>query len=168
MSSMARSIKNKLKGTALGALISRQKNKQIANREILSAETATAMVEKYMSAATPEEKMKTVADVLDMARKYRFSAEEYFYYHFATRTEEERRTFISDLNRVDFCDSVNQAKNKLIFDDKMRSTEVFGKYYGREFCAIKSGAELQKLKEFVQAHPKFIAKPLFGSRGMGI
>lgn len=168
MSGMMHQIRNRIKETGFGALIRRYKWRYKFNCAILSAEVAKKAVEKHMPGATLEEKEETIKDILNMARKYRFSADEYFYYHFAERSEQERSVFVSDLNRAIFCDLVNQAKNQLIFDDKMKSVEVFGKYYRRDFCIVKSYAEIYKIEKFVQVHPKFILKPAYGSGGAGI
>lgn len=103
-----------------------------------------------------------------MAKKYRFTAEEYFCYHFKDKSEEERKSFISDLNRIDFCEKLNKAKNLAIFDDKFKSAEVFEKYYGRDLCGVKSMKDFDALKAFTEKHKKFMFKPLTGTCGRGI
>ncbi len=114
------------------------------------------------------ENEKIIADILDMARKYRFSSEEYFYYHFVDKSEDERRTFMSDLNRIDFCERLNKAKNLAIFDDKMKSAEVFCDYYGRDLCGVKDESDLGGFLEFVEKHSRFMLKPMTGTCGKGI
>ena len=157
-------IKSRLKGTVLGTYLRRRR----WNANILSKEIVRKKVDQFMAAATPQEKNAVIEDVLDMARKYRFSADEYFYYHFRDKAEEERKTFVSDLNRVDIVESLNQAKNLAIFDDKLRTVDVFGKYYHRQTCGVKSEKDLKDLIKFARETGKFIVKPQVGTCGHGI
>ncbi len=157
-------VKSYFKGTMLGTYLRRKR----WNRAILSPTGIQKTIDFYMEGAEKSEKEKVFADIVDMAKKYRFSAEEYFYYHFRDKDEEERKTFISDLNRIDFCETLNKFKNLHIFDDKMTSAEVFGKYYGRDLCGVKSAKDIDKFKSFVKKHDKFILKPLTGTCGRGI
>lgn len=164
MSSKITEIKSRLKGTALGTFLRRYK----WNRGLLARDGIVKKVNECMPDATSEEKDKAVKDILNMARKYRFSADEYFYYHFRDKTEEERKSFCSDLNRIDICESLNDPRNLALFNDKIKTYELFGQYYGREICGITSGKELDKLMKFAQRHPRFMVKPVDSSCGQGI
>ncbi len=164
MANLRLSITNRLKGTALGTYL----RKRRWNRQILSRNAAIHAVDKYMKDESAEEKEKVIADILDMAMKYRFSAEEYFCYHFRDRSEEERRTFISDLNRVDFCERLNKAKNLVIFNDKIRTYQVFQKYYLRDCCGVVGKKDIPKACAFVRRHDAFVFKPIDGSCGDGV
>ena len=125
-------------------------------------------ISKYMGNASPKEREDVRNDILAMARKYRFSAEEYFCYHFKDKTEDERKTFISDLNRVDFCESLNLSKNLAIFDDKMYTYKVFGKYYGRDICFVTKSKDFERFADFFRKHKRIIIKPVLGTCGRGI
>ena len=61
-------------------------------------------------------------------------------------------------------------KNAIIFDDKAKTYEVYGKYYKRDLIEIfESGeAEEKKFVSLVSKHPKFISKPFDGACGIGI
>ncbi|MBR6569446.1 MAG: hypothetical protein IKK75_03235 [Clostridia bacterium] len=157
-------LKSRLKGTPLGKYLRRRQ----WNKGILDQAGIMRRIDHYMPDASAEEKARTLEDILDMARKYRFSAEEYFYYHFADRDEAERATFVSDLNRIDFCETLNKFKNLAIFDDKMRSYEVFGDYYGRDCCCVNNQRDTQSFLTFVKKHSRFMLKPLTGTCGKGI
>lgn len=164
MGNMMIEIKSRLKGTVLGTYLRRRR----WNANILSKDKAAKKVDQHMPDATPAEKEAVVADILDMAKKYRFSTDEYFYYHFREKSEEERKTFVSDLNRVDIVESLNKAKNLAIFDDKLRTVDVFGKYYHRKTCGVKNEKDLNRLQEFARETGKFIVKPQVGTCGQGI
>ena len=114
MGLMSIKVKSILKGTKLGTLL----RKYMWNKAILSKENAQRIVNKYMGSLSKDENEKMITDILNMARKYRFSAEEYFYYHFKDKDENERKAFISDLNRIDFCEKLNKTKNLTIFKIK--------------------------------------------------
>ena len=160
------SIKAKsiLKGTGLGTYLRRKR----WNNGLLNESSINGSILRYMGQLSSDEHKKVFDDIVSMAKKYRFSAEEYFCYHFIDRTEEDRKTFISDLNRIDFCEKLNQAKNLAIFDDKLKSAEVFGKYYNRDICGVKTIKDFDNLREFTLKHKRFMFKPLTGTCGRGI
>ena len=157
-------VKSFLKGTKIGTFLRRRR----WNKAIVSRDGAQRAVSKYMGVLSQEDNEKVIADILDMAKRYRFSPEEYFYYHFKDKDENERKTFISDLNRIDFCEKLNKSKNLAIFDDKMKSAEVFQAYYGRDICGVKSKKDISKFLSFVEKHNRFILKPMSGTCGKGI
>lgn len=157
-------LKSILKGSALGTYLRYRK----WNKGLLSDSRIEKGIAFYAKDATAEEKAKLKADIIAMARKYRFSVDEYFYYHFQEKSEEERKTFISDLNRINVCEAMNQAKNLVFFDDKLESARVFGKYYGRDLCGVKSEKDAEEFRKFLKKHPRFMFKPLSGTCGQGI
>ncbi len=157
-------FKSFLKGTKLGTFLRRQR----WNKGILSESGIHKSISRYMGEISDVEREKIFSDIVSMAKKYRFSAEEYFCYHFQEKSEDERKTFISDLNRIDFCEKLNKATNLPYFDDKMQSAQTFGRYYGRDVCGVKSNSDIDDLKAFLKKHPRFMFKPLTGTCGQGI
>ena len=157
-------IKNTIKDNVIAKYIRIKR----ANKRIVNEKSINKRINKYMGEISSEERARIKKDILDAARKYRFSAEEYFYYHLADKSDEERRTFISDLDRVEFCIKVNKAKNLDKFKDKGRTAKIFSKYYKRDVCKVESVKDLEKLKEFAKKHKKIIIKPLKGSFGAGV
>lgn len=157
-------VKSILKGTKLGTFLRRYR----WNKGVMSPAAAQKSINRYLGELPVEENEKVLSDILNMAKKYRFSAEEYFYYHFADKSEQERSSFMSDLNRIDFCEKLNKAKNLAIFDDKMKSAEVFSEYYKRDLCGVKNEADAEAFLSFVEKHPRFMLKPMTGTCGSGI
>lgn len=157
-------FKSFLKGTKLGTFLRRRR----WNKGILSESGINKSISRYMGEISEVERKNVFNDIVYMAKKYRFSAEEYFCYHFQEKSEEERKTFISDLNRIDFCERLNKATNLPYFDDKMQSAQTFGRYYGREVCGVKCYRDIDKLKAFLKKHPRFMFKPLTGTCGQGV
>ncbi len=165
MASNVVSIKSYLKCTPFGTYLRRRRwNKQITNVQSISK-----VVDKYTEGAlTWEERQEIIEDILMMARKYRFSADEYFYYHFREKAEDERKLFCSDLNRIDIVEGLNMAKNLSIFNDKMRTYDYFKAFYGRDLCGITGIRDLDSFTEFSGKHSRFIVKPTDSSCGQGI
>ncbi len=161
---MLKTITNVLKGTKFGSYLRRKK----LNKKLFNEKEIDKSISKYMGEISSQKREELKKDILDMAKKYRFGAEEYFCYHFYNLPERDRKTFISDLNRIDFCDKLNKAKNLDIFFDKGKSAKVFGDYYGRDICIVRKKSDISKLKTFVEKHNKFIIKPMTGSCGRGI
>ncbi|MBQ7288442.1 MAG: hypothetical protein IJW78_01820 [Clostridia bacterium] len=164
MSIISIKVKSILKCTMLGTYL----RKRMWNKGLINLNSISKTIDKYMGEIPYEEKSKIQQDILNMAKRYRFSAEEYVCYHFKDKDESERKTFISDLNRVDFCESLNKAKNLAIFDDKMYTYKVFGKYYGRDLCYVKNEKDFIKFQDFLKKHKRVILKPVLGTCGQGI
>lgn len=159
------SLYSRFKGTKLGTWLRHRR----WNQQLVSIEGITKTINTHMGdTVSAEQKAALLQDILYTAKKYRFSAEEYFCYHFADKSEEERASFISDLNRIEVVEKLNQAKNLVLFDDKIRTAEVFGAYYHRQVCCVRSADDKDALNRFVSDFPRFIAKPLNGTCGMGV
>ena len=131
---------------------------------------AIKWVEKTWPEATAQEKKALVADMLTEARKHRVVFEEYVFHRFRNRPQEERRLYIPILEGAGYCERLNQPKNQIIFDDKGRTYQVFGKYFHRDQVEVIkwTAQEIAGLQEFVQKHPRFIIKPFSGANGIGI
>lgn len=165
MGSKTVAIKSWLKGTVFGTYLRHSRwNAGIVNVNAI-ADTVNRNMPPETSAA---EKETVIKEILTLAKKYRFSADEYFYYHFRDKSEQVRKTFCSDLNRIDIVEGLNRPQNLAIFNDKMLTYQHYAKYYGRDFCGVKTRKDLPQLLSFVQKHPRFILKPADSSCGQGI
>ena len=94
--------------------------------------------------------------------------EEYFLFEFDHINEQERRSFVTDYERVEIANSLNLPKNDPIFYDKEITYKIFGKYYYRDVLRIKSYEDKNLFIEFISKHPSFICKPIDGGCGVGI
>ena len=119
---------------------------------------------------SPKDRNRVVKDMLVEARKYKFGFDEYFMYHFYKMPFDERRKYVSDRERITYCERMNNMKNMIVFDDKAKTYEMFGKYYKRDLIEIfEVNAETQKLfYKFITKHPRFIVKPFDGACGVDI
>lgn len=138
MASLRLKLLNRFKGTALGTWMRRKR----WNASITNADDIANFVQEHWGELSVSEQKEIASDILDMAKRYRFTASEYVCYHFRDKPEEERKTFISDLNRIDFCERLNKAKNLEIFNDKSRTYRAFGKYYLRECAGVFRASDI--------------------------
>lgn len=152
------------KGTRLGTWYRRR----LRNNRILSRDVMNRVITQFEPDISEEERAKIILDMTEMAKKYRFSPEEYYQYRFKEKTEEVRKEFISDLNRIDYCDMVNDTKNLSIFNNKLKTYKVFGKFYKRDLCGVTSKRQKKAFAEFLEKHDRFIVKPFSGSCGQGV
>lgn len=143
-------------------------NKQInAHKE----ENAIKIAEEaFGDSLTAEEKAALVKDMMNEAKVYNVGFDEYIMYHFEKRNQEDRRSFIPTRERAVYCERLNNPKNQMIFDDKGKTFEVFGKYFKRDLTEVVgwNSKKLQNFREFVEKHPRFIIKPFNGGNGRGI
>lgn len=153
-----------LKGSKLGTWY----RKRVWNKRIVSLKVINDVISEMDANITPDDRRIVVADILDMAKRYRFSPEEYYCYHFKNKPEDERKRFISDLNRVDYCERVNLSKNQPIFDDKFRTYQTFRPYFNRDVCCVRTPKHKNSFMRFTELHSKFIVKPLSDSCGNGV
>lgn len=94
--------------------------------------------------------------------------DEYFLYQFENKDKAYRRSFITENRRYNYCNKLNKHKNKILFDDKWKTYQVFQKYYKRDIICIRNKDDLEDFYEFLKKHPVFILKPLALSMGEGI
>jgi len=152
-------------GTALG--------KKLRHLMILRGykeQDAAKMVEEFFADRTKEEKAALVKDMMHEAKTYMVGFDEYIMYHFENRDFEDRRTFIPSRERALYCERLNDPKNQMLFDDKGKTYEVFGKYFHRDLTEVVgwNEASTEAFRAFTQKHPRFIIKPFNGGNGRGI
>lgn len=103
--------------------------------------------------------------------KYHWNADEFFIYHYADLTPEQRHSFVPEYEKNIFCDKVNDNKSSKIFESKWKSYETFKDFYGRDCCAVSKkhiNCHNVSLMTFLSNHRDFILKPDSGSLGKGI
>lgn len=121
------------------------------------------------SGRTPEEFTAEVRkDMVSSLFKYGCSYEEYFFYDFLHNQDVKyRNSFITDFNRFTYYAKCNKYKNLKLFDDKQKTFELYGAYYGRELIFLTENSQ-EELAAFVSRHPRIIVKPTNLSCGQGV
>ena len=89
-------------------------------------------------------------------------------YHFEKMPLEERRTYVSDKERINYCERMNSYRNMILFDDKGLTYSFFRRYYHRDLVEVFSKREYELFAAFLKKHPKFIVKPFDGACGVGV
>lgn len=160
-------IKNAIKKTAFGRMLRDKYHKyQMSKSYNIDAAKKTAI--KYLGDKVSSYDLDKIAvDMMDEQKKYNMSFGEYFMFHFYDRTAEERREYVSNMERVSFCERMNSMKNMTLFDDKGATYQKFYKYYKRDLIEV-FGREYEEFALFTKKHPKFIVKPFDGACGIGI
>ena len=109
--------------------------------------------------------------LLEATVKYHWNTDEFFIYHYADLTPEQRYSFVPEYEKNIFCDKVNDFKSSRIFDSKWESYEIFKDFYGRDCCLLSESlldGKDENLMSFLSKHRNFILKPDKGSLGSGV
>lgn len=166
LSKMLLAVKTTVKRTALG----RTFRNKYQRRGLKSREQAIKEIKRYLGESIETERLNTLADdMLIEAKEHSVDFYEYLMFKFYEMSSDERREYIPTLERIGWCERMNNIKNEALFDDKSATYLKFKKYYHRDLIGIfgKKG-ELEIFKVFVSKHPRFIVKPYDGACGRGI
>ena len=101
-----------------------------------SRKEAEKEINKHYDNIGTEEKEVLINDMVEMATKWHYEYDEYFYYHFKDRSLEDRLTFVPDITHNVFTRRMNKARNLYLFSDKGSCAKRFSKYYKRDFCVV--------------------------------
>ena len=98
-----------------------------------------AMKERYMRATVIRlgydfDKLRPL--LLESMVKYHWDTDEFFIYHYADLTPEQRQSFVPEYEKNIFCDKVNDYRCSKIFESKWKSYETFKAFYGRDCCMV--------------------------------
>lgn len=156
-------IKNTIKSFPIG-----KKLRDMYHRRNLTRKNAENAFDLYYRDNLSMDREKTVADMLSEAQKYSIGFNEYNMYHFERKTFAERREYVSDRERITYCERMNNMKNMILFDDKGKTYEIFKKYYHRDLLEIFGKESRSAFDAFIEKHPHFIVKPFDGACGIGI
>ena len=157
-------IKNAVKQTSWGKRL----RYIYQRRGLFSRVDAEATVKKYLGDNISRELLdEIVDDMLVEAREHDFAFYEYMMYHFYDMPMKERREYVSALERITFCERMNNDKNVIIFDDKGATYKKYKSYYKRDLIEIP-GDGFECFLQFVAKHPRFIVKPFDGACGYGV
>lgn len=111
---------------------------------------------------------KIAQDILFWNVVYGFSVNEYLCYDFINKSEEERHTYISDREIVNFGYEVNDLDKMNIFSDKMLTYHMFEPYFGRKAICIKDRKDYPIFRKFVKKYPCFVKKETRESCGRSV
>lgn len=99
---------------------------------------------------------------------YGFTPTEYLVYDLKNKGYNERIKYISEKDHMVFIYKMNDVFDLQLFNDKMKTYEKFGKYYGREIISISSKKDYNKYIDFLENNPVFVKKQVYESCGNSI
>ena len=110
-----------------------------------------------------------IRDMIDEKRLHKVPYDEYFLFDFdKCKDRKYRDSFVTDIERVEIANLLNNPQNEAIFYDKEKTYEKFGNYYLRDVLRIDSKEKYDDFLVFTKKHNAFICKPIDGGCGVGI
>lgn len=99
----------------------------------------------------------------------KWSAEEYLYFQYEKLSRQGRREFVTELEKVWFCDKVNSDEVFDIFYNKGKIYSNYAPYYKREACVMMSKDDnIASMDSFLSRHHEVVIKPIRSSMGKGV
>ncbi|MBR3786073.1 MAG: hypothetical protein IKJ77_06695 [Firmicutes bacterium] len=142
-------------------------------REMMPESLYNTLWEKlsYSRPDLAEDKEQQREALVDMAvTKYllQFSEAEYVSFHFVGKTIEEKREFLSDVERMRIIKTLNRWDCFDHLDDKFLTYSRLKKYYRRKALFVTSKEDYDKFKWFCLGKKTVVIKPYSESMGRGI
>lgn len=109
-----------------------------------------------------------ISDMIFCYRAYGVTPNEYLLFEYWKKKPDERKAFITDLNRYEYYYWMNDPYIEKILFDKYKTWEKYKKYMGRDMLKVTKNSEEKDITEFISKHLKFVMKPLDLSRGEGV
>ncbi|MCQ2428877.1 MAG: hypothetical protein MJ192_00965 [Clostridia bacterium] len=126
-------------------------------------------IEAFVPGGVTEKQHKQyVRDMVYSLHRFGCMFDEYFMFRYPVLNTKGREAFITDKKRWDYYARMNRDENKILFNDKEKAYELFGKYYHRELIKITGEGDKELFSAFAARHTRFIVKPYDGSGGKGI
>ena len=112
-------------------------------------------------------------DMIRSLFRYGSYYNEYFLFGYEGKDAAYRDSFITEGVRMSYYPRMNDPKNTNLLENKYLTYQKFRDFYGRDVLRIKKGAQptpaaLEALRDFTQAHPDYIVKPIYAAFGKGV
>ena len=112
-------------------------------------------------------------DMIRSLFRYGSYYNEYFLFGYEGKDAAYRDGFITEGVRMSYYPRMNDPKNTNMLENKYLTYQKFRDFYGRDVLRIKKGAQptpaaLEALRDFTQAHPDYIVKPIYAAFGKGV
>lgn len=111
-------------------------------------------------------------DMIRSLFRYGSYYNEYFLFGYEGKDADYRDSFITEGVRMSYYPRMNDPKNTNLLENKYLTYQKFRDFYGRDVLRIKKGAQptpaaLEALRDFTQAHPDYIVKPIYAGLRQG-
>ncbi len=107
-------------------------------------------------------------DILFCRLAYGFQPDEYLCFELEDKTPQERKTFISDIERLCFVYRMNDVKDMRTLNDKYKTYQMLRPYYQRDAVCVSSEADYAAYQAYIKTHPAFVKKSVLASMGRTI
>ncbi len=97
-----------------------------------------------------------------------FSFPEYVCFHFERKSLAERRTYISNKERMQVLGSLNTEEGSDLLNNKVECYRLLEKYYGRKQVYIQKSEDYPQFENFCRRRKVFVKKSVALSMGKGI
>jgi len=94
--------------------------------------------------------------------------DEFYYYSFAKKTDEEIREFITTREKLMYVKYLDSKDDLYILNDKYETYKKLPQYYKRDVICIYSEDDYPVFRQFVEDHPEFVVKPKNLGRARGV
>lgn len=132
----------------------------------------TKSFDQYLEKAgmqfSPEEYKEHRIQMLFNCLAYGFAPDEYIYYKLKERSLEEKKRYITDLDRKMMQYIMSDFKDLQYVFDKAATYEKFGKYFKREEISVAAKSDFEKFKAFALKHEYLVIKQVAASCGQGV
>lgn len=133
-----------------------------------SCKLADQVLERAERYKNSDNKNAIRTDMLFCKLAYGFQPDEYLCFGFDQLGPEEKKKWISDLDRYIKIFSMNDLKAAQLFNNKAKTYNKFKKYYQRAAIGIKNPRDLDKFLAFCKTTPVFVRKGVFGGMGKSV
>lgn len=99
---------------------------------------------------------------------YGFLPEEYFCYELENKSFQERKGYVSEIDKSKYVFQMNDIVDIQILNNKMKTYQHFGKYFLRDAICVKDEKDYDAFERFVDKHPVFVKKNVFESVGRSV
>lgn len=145
---------------------------RILEKYLTSEKDYLASLKERMVAYSKKANIKidaeTEKDILFSSLAYGFTTAEYFSFHLKEKSFEDRKTFLSDRERLLLIYQVNDIVNMQYARNKQLTYSFFKEFYKRDALAIHSKNDLNAFLAFVDKHPVFVQKSGRMNCGQGV
>lgn len=142
--------------------------RSITNGKRIKKQAKAKIDEANIPGMTKAKREEMAEDILRTYRKHGFRPGEYLGFHFYDKTEEERKNYIADWERIWYTDRFNDPSNAKKFDNKWVSYQTFKPYYKREVFYGSSEKDKKGFLDFASRHQDFVVKPVNGTYGRDV
>lgn len=165
MNSLSYNLRRTMRTSALG-----RSCLYLAIRYFAKRKQIEKFIKIYEGEVTPKRKSQIKKLMFEAMTKYRWDFDEFYIFHYEDIDDAKRRSFAPEFDKNTFADMVNDPKQADVFLDKFTTYEYFKEFFGRDVYNIRSLEDIEsdKFATFFANHPRFILKPVFGTRGAGI